>query len=509
VREVIEYFRDAATEDGTRIAIMGDDGEKFGSWPTSYELCWRRGWIEEFFRAIEVNSEWLIPIHLGDYQERFPSLGRIYLPCASYEEMLQWALPAEKGRQFTDISHALEAEGRMDITQFLRGGFWRYFMVKYPEINLMHKKMLLVHDKVYQAGGAGLNELWMGQCNCPYWHGVFGGIYMTDVRAATYQHLLQAEDEADAVLHPGGHWLSYRWHDLDCDGTDELLIEGDSQSLYLDPVRGGTICEWDIRRHHFNLAATIARRPEAYHAALTREETANESEGTRSIHDEVRAKAPDLQKHLYYDPYPRFCSVDHLVPEETTLSDFYSATYQELGDFADKPYQASVHGELKATLSRDGRVSQGDASVPLRLEKELALSAGVEGFTVRYTVTNNGPSPVRALFATEWNINLLGGGRNPFAYFDVPGAVLEDARLDSMGELIGVQRLVMGNSGLGVKLSASLSRAAKVWRFPVETVSSSEGGLEKVYQGSCVVFVLPCNLDSGESLSFTIDWAVD
>src|SRR4030042_1836567 len=57
------------------------------------------------------------------------------------------------------------------------------FPLKDPEINRMHKKMLRVHQKVYQARAiskrdCGMQELWKAQCNCPYWHGVFGGVYL-------------------------------------------------------------------------------------------------------------------------------------------------------------------------------------------------------------------------------------------------------------------------------------------------------------------------------------------
>ncbi len=36
VEEVIDYLREHATPDGTRVGMMGDDGEKFGAWPTTW-----------------------------------------------------------------------------------------------------------------------------------------------------------------------------------------------------------------------------------------------------------------------------------------------------------------------------------------------------------------------------------------------------------------------------------------------------------------------------------------
>ena len=43
VDEVIAYLRDHATEAGDRIGMMGDDGEKFGAWPSTWEHCWGDG----------------------------------------------------------------------------------------------------------------------------------------------------------------------------------------------------------------------------------------------------------------------------------------------------------------------------------------------------------------------------------------------------------------------------------------------------------------------------------
>ena len=69
VEEVIDYLRLHATEDGERVGMMGDDGEKFGAWPTTWEHCWgERRWVDRFFEALEANADWLTtttPIRLA------------------------------------------------------------------------------------------------------------------------------------------------------------------------------------------------------------------------------------------------------------------------------------------------------------------------------------------------------------------------------------------------------------------------------------------------------------
>ena len=142
VEDVIGYLRDHATEDGSRVGMMGDDGEKFGAWPTTYEHCWGEGrWVDRFFEALEANADWLTTVTPSAWLARERPIGRVYIPTGSYAEMGQWALPANESLQFTELLHRAEAEGRPEA-RWLRGAFWRNFQVKYREINDLHKQML-------------------------------------------------------------------------------------------------------------------------------------------------------------------------------------------------------------------------------------------------------------------------------------------------------------------------------------------------------------------------------
>src|SRR5207245_1884438 len=68
-------------------------------------------------------------------------------------------------------------------------------------------RMLMVSQKVHamrrgRKRDQALDLLWASQGNDPYWHGVFGGIYLFNFRAANYQYLLAAENAADAEATP-------------------------------------------------------------------------------------------------------------------------------------------------------------------------------------------------------------------------------------------------------------------------------------------------------------------
>ncbi|HEX75266.1 MAG TPA: DUF1926 domain-containing protein [Dehalococcoidia bacterium] len=530
VDKVIDYLRDEASDKEGKIAILGDDGEKFGVWPGTYDHCWQKGWVDRFFTELEANQGWLHTIQLGEYAHQFPPLGRVYLPCASYDEMLEWSLPADKSWEYTNLKHQLEAEGRQDVTQFMHSGLWRNFLVKYPEINRMHKKMLRVHQKVYQArvlggGDCGLEELWKGQCNCPYWHGVFGGIYLADIRAATYNHLIQAENKADKIIrqhrswlkrvfHPSQEWLEWQKTDFDGDGAEELLIEGDTFSVYLSPKEGGSIFEWDIRHHNYNLFSTLARRPEAYHRILTEPSSEKQTTGENaipSIHDLIRIKDGGSSPSLVYDQYLRSSFIDHFLSPKTALKEFATYSYKELGNFVNQPYDSSVESrgtEMRVWLRRNGVLQIGRKSLSFEVGKEIKLETGKEKIEISYQLKNMSDSPVQATFGSEWNINLLGGGHNEQAYYQVPGFTLDDYHLDSWGELIDIERVVLGNHQLGVELELTAMPKIRLWRFPVESISNSEGGMERLYQGSCLVALLPLNLIPGEVASLNLIWQV-
>ena len=529
VHETIEALRSLTTPDRSRILVMGDDGEKFGSWPDTHAYCWgsngQNGWVDEFFTALEQNSEWLHTIPLGEYARTYPALGRIYIPTSSYIEMTEWALPSKKSYTFGKLLHRLEDERQDELLQFMRGGFWRNFLVRYSEINTQHKKMLRVHNALRSAGisnEAALVHLWKAQANDTYWHGLFGGIYMAHVRAAIFHHLIKAENTVDYEIHGDTHWQHYKFTDFDRDTQNELLIESDQQNLYIDPQRGGSIFEWDMRRSAHNLTSSMTRRQESYHQTLREHEqerrrrnaaqsqqnltqtTGQADSEPASPHTTVRTKEPDLDRYLVVDRYRRASLIDHFLPSGLDLTSFAEVRYDEQGNFVEQPYEASVSQDdkgLTVTLSRSDVVKRAGAlsPLPVSLVKTLFLPIGKEQLVVRYTIENKGQSRLQTMFATEWNFNLLGGGGNDQAYYHIEGQTLDNSHFDSTGTVLEVRNVHVGNIWLQQDMGFSLSEAATLWRFSVDTVTGSEAGFERTHQGSCMTFVWPLVLDAGQS----------
>ena len=367
VEDVIAHLRANATEDGTRLGMMGDDGEKFGAWPTTFEHCWGNGrWMERFFEALEENADWLQTVHPTAWLAEHPPIGRAYVPTGSYAEMGEWSLPPDESRAYSAaLHHATDAD--LPERRWLRGGFWRNFQVKYREINDLHKQMLRTSAKVDAmpdgaAKARALDHLYRGQSNDCYWHGLFGGVYISHMRLATFEHLIAAEDLADsaAAVSPVGMAV-----DTDLDGIDEALLAGHGQTIVVDLAEGGAIGSWDIRAVRHALAAVLRRRPEAAHATLLQHAavaTAAAPSGTTSIHELIRVKEPGLADLIQYDAYERRSGHVRFLEPAATPASWADASTPELGDFLNEPFELVRLDETGVAVRRDGSV-EGGASV--------------------------------------------------------------------------------------------------------------------------------------------------
>jgi len=230
--KTIEYLR-RAHDAGKSVVVMMDDGEKFGLWPGTRDLCYKEGWLRSFFTALEENSDWLELATPSEVLDSILPSGTVYLPTASYFEMGEWTLPAEKAELFAGIVHELKENGQLErYRQFLRGGIWRNFFSKYPESNNMHKRMLSLSARIArlrsehssEALEQATRELYRAQCNCAYWHGVFGGLYLPHLRHAIYHHLIAAQSAADDVEFPHGSPPAVTCEDLNMDAIAEIIL---------------------------------------------------------------------------------------------------------------------------------------------------------------------------------------------------------------------------------------------------------------------------------------------
>lgn len=523
VDTVIDYLREHATEGGERVGTMGDDGEKFGAWPTTWEHCWGKGrWVDHFFEAIEANAGWLTTVRPSDWLSANPPIGRVYIPTGSYAEMGEWALPPAEARAFSAALHHARDTGAPEA-RWLRGAFWRNFQVRYREINDLHKQMLRVSEKVDSmasgtARDSAMDHLFRGQSNDCYWHGLFGGIYIAHMRAATLSHLIAAEDLADTTA---GTLTGAEVLDLDLDGRDEIRLASGGQVVTIDLDEGAGIGSWDLRAARHGLTGVLRRRPEAYHETLREHEAqiaraaaevaagtvaAGSASGSAafSIHDRVQVKEAGLGAYLVYDDYERRSGLVRILPADATAASWGAGGRGELGDLATGPFRLVRLTADEAVVARDGSATIGGRSHLLRVETHIRLGGGRVDPTLTWaaTVENRGDAPLEARIGVEWAITMLGGGGNPDAWWEIAG---ERARHDGTGSASGFMRLAQGNGWLGVELQTATEQAADAWYAPIETVSNSEAGFERVYQGSALLLSWLVSIDPGKLFTATVE----
>ncbi|MDR7455720.1 MAG: DUF1926 domain-containing protein [Armatimonadota bacterium] len=536
VDELMAWLR-AQASDG--VLVMGDDGEKFGLWPTTYTHAWERGWVEAFFGALEAAEEWLEVLPPGEWVRTRPARGRVYLPTASYDEMTEWALPARAAARLPALKHELAAAGREDVLAFLHGGFWRHFLVKYPEVNTLHKAMLRTSRKVWRMRpGPGrdraLDHLWQAQCNCPYWHGVFGGVYLGHIRAATASHLIAAERLADGQAAAGA--VRARREDLDADGRPEVLVASGRQVLSIDPDEGGSVVAWDLRGVRVNLVNVMTRHAEGYHETLRAAAARGEAvlavfEDVESIHtDRVRVREWGLERFLIADRYRRASFVDHVLAGGGDPQAFARGEVAEIGEFAGRPYQAAIAraGRRAAVrLVREGPVRIAGAVVPVRVAKTLTVPAGLSALEVVYEVTNAGAAAVAADFAVEtcWGtsgpdalvapIAAAAGAGRPGAGQASPADegthTGEATRVGDLRQCADVGGFVLADPrwrATAIVHAASDARP-RLWIVPIEVVSASEAGFERTFQGVSVLVVWPLALEAGARWEARLSFAID
>jgi hypothetical protein len=390
------------------------------------------------------------------------------------------------------------------MKQFLRAGFWRNFLVKYPEANEMYTRMLdvsrrvemLAHDPRTQDSAeldAARMDLYRAQCNCPYWHGAFGGLYLPHLRNAVYQHLIQADTQLEKVAGRQGRWVHIEADDFNADARKELRLSSDRLVALLCPTQGGHLYELDLRAIGVNLLATLNRRLEPYHDKVRQcAGQANQNEGGGGVDPNggVRCKQPDLDRKLDYDRWARKSLVDHFLQPGLGF-DSFAQGIGHVGDFAEGVYQSALRRaahRVEGKQFRDGKL--GPYSI--RVTKTVCLSAELSG---TLEVLERLPAGLPIHFGVEFNFAAMPGGANDRYFYDDGGQRL--GLLDARLELPATDRISLVDEWLGLDVALDLSEAAGVWTMPIQTVSQSESGFELVHQSVAVVphweFLAPDN----------------
>ncbi len=454
VSETLRVLHDAADTTGNALVTFADDSEKFGVWPDTYTHVYTDGWLEEFFAKLDENKQWIRTMKCSDALRSHRPLGRIYLPNASYAEMMQWAIiDPDIQNRLEDLTADLKGELK-DSAQFVRGGYWRNFFVKYPESYHLYRRMLDVSSKFASPMHSGYDDLLASQCNDTYWHGVFGGIYLPHLRHSAYTHLLRAEEHLFDDVCP--------------------VVTGDSRvtnirnkniSIYFD-TRTGAITEIDFLPKRFNVMNYINRHKEAYHRKLDTISQTSHSEA-RSIHDIVRMKEKDIGKYLLFDPYPHSSFIEHLIDDTMTVEDLAKMKMRYAGRCIEThPLRTSVDEDFAVIESiTNAEVHSVQRVHPLLIKKTITIQGEAPRLEAVYTLTNFSDTELQFRFASEWTFGLLSGA-SAERYFEVEGKRLsgDAGQLRSSGEINDRRLLSLVDTWNGFRIDLHTEEPLTFWR---------------------------------------------
>ena len=430
---------------GHRLAVLADDGEKFGGWPGTKEWVYERGWLDRFTGTITelVESGEVQLSTLSDAMEQVPSGGLAYLPTASYREMEGWSLPPDAALRLINLERDLgEQRTAGPDGALIRGAHWRNFLAKYSESNRMHKKMQALSFLCRKRGDPADARRAIGraQCNDAYWHGVFGGLYLPHLREAIWRNLALAESELRR-----GEPLDLEVLDVDADGHEEIWIHSDQFSAIVSPHRGAAIEEYTVFANGINYANTLTRRREAYHDTALGQHADNgfgADGGAPSIHDIEEGLR--LHERPPTDAEPRALLLERILPQGLTLDVYAQGGYWFLHSWA----------QMQCSWTID------------RQHDTIAIVCSFEGETSMHK---------RLEFTSD-------------------GTLIVSYRWDA---LIGQQEDWFATEiSLFAPLQIRSEPDAELWTFPIETIAKSERGFDRTIQGESVTLRWPVRIGS-------------
>jgi hypothetical protein len=477
--EPVENAINCVKEAGT--AIIFDDGEKFGLWPQTYEWVYEKRWLEDFLEKLQEDESVKTELY-GSYLQNERARGIAYLPNVSYFEMGEWSLNPEGAAAIEQTKTLLEQTPLASRGEtVLGGGIWKNFFVKYRESNHIHKRMLMLSKLRGAMDDTGFDDLvFRAQTNDVLWHGVFGGLYLPNLRDNAYRYLIGAQ--AEAAKRFGYEPLC---EDIDGDGYDEVLLQNRAFCLLFSTKNGGQLSEFDLVHQGFNLQNTLTRRKESYHDALlgSAAAEAEEGEGIATIHTMGYEIGEEAQKALVFDWYERGSFVDHFSDETFDPERFYAASFNEMGDFADQPFTIAEHSADSVTLRRNGGIYT-DEKHGTTLSKCFAL----EDDALRFGIDVKSDYGEVLWYVCELNLHFADSTAVTFNGLPINnGLVFEAAR-----------ELVIADPYLKQQISIGVDRPCSIYLYRLSTVSQSEKGVDLTVQSVAIAFATPMQ----ESLEF-------
>ena len=457
-------------------AIIFDDAEKFGMWPGTYEWVYEKGWLESFVQAV-LADETIETMHYGEYYDQERTRGIAYLPNVSYYEMGEWSLRADDTLKLEALKKEMGHERyEKEGVKFLKGGIWKNFLVKYEESNRIHKRTLELSKARESINKPDFDTaLYKAQTNDALWHGVFGGLYLPNLRDNAYRYLIEGEN----VRYGKKSILVSDQNELD--GHEKVKAVTPEYIFRFDGAHGGQLVELDNRKACFNWQNTLTRRKEAYHKRLLEDQAEEElpvvEDGIDTIHHAAIEVDDTLRDSLIYDWYLKNSFIDHISDENFNSDNFRHCNFREYGDFCNQPFDV-FHKKKKVTFSREGGLYFPE-KVQAHIQKSYIPKKSGFDFEIEFSTE----APERFNYVLEHN----------FHFADYDTIMVNSEALTENGKIEQVSVLEIYDGYLKQKINIVLDQPCDIYYFQLKTLSQSEHGFDLSVQGISFAMVIPFN----------------
>lgn len=417
-------------------AIIFDDLEKFGLWPKTYELVYENGWLKDFIEKI-LESKEIQTQHFYEYYEQNSSKGLVYLQDVSYLEMNEWSLKKTDIEKYEHYNKLLLD----DSVQFLRGGLWKNFFIKYSESNRIHKRML----EFRQLKSESFYKL---QTNDVFWHGAFGGIYLPNLRDNAYRYLIECENALKQTI---------QVKDVEMTGCPQVKVPTEDM-IFRFSSKGGVLVEFDDRENLLNYQNTLTRREEFYHEnMLSCQEDTQETKGIQTIHNIKHTIDENVKKEIFFDRYEKLSFMD-FISDDFVPDKFINGDFHIIKDFTKEIFTEHISNQT-LTFESKNLTKMYDF---LDNGFDFALKLDVKG---TYT------------YILELNLH--------FAHYD--DLLLNNIPVKDKDTIMAEEftlRDVYGKRDIII----SFDKPKKLSYFLIKTFSQSESGFDSIVQGISLAF---------------------
>ncbi len=470
----------------SNLSVMFDDGEKMGGWPDTHEWVYgkdgKEGWLDNFIKLAN-NSHLPLKFELpssilNNTSKRVP----VYLPISSYREMGEWTLPVEK-------RHNYEIVKSENPLAPLGGGIWHNFLTRYPEANLLHKRMLNLSYKINYAIKTyrknlkeALNELLKSQANDAYWHGVFGGIYLPHLRRAVHKALITSYLLYKEKVKEG---MEIEMYDFDMDGEKEIQLFNNYWLIIYKPSAGSFLALDYLGKGLIHSLSDVFCLHNEYDIMKLKENNfkkdgknidnnkENNENPPQTIHKDVKYPSDLSEKDLII--YPNLLPAFEIKFNDRQIY-FKGGSVKKNKD--KKSITIKTSGFLNNNLNDDNYENDDEIFTSLKIEigksigffiDSKSMASGNLDIIIRLTLPGgNGPAT---------NIKTFGDIKGLSDYFKKELSAGVDNAVYISDSFWG------GNIIIKQQAGGKFSKKYDFVFSPITTISLSESGFERIFQG--------------------------